>query len=314
MRELYDRAMQYGTEVAPDLYAHENLLCFWSHRTRLAPWQTQAWTDEMARSLRPAQYQRLIENRWTSSASTFVEMSEWDACCEPDLRPIGSDHRLSVWAGLDLGLRHDATALVVVAIDGDRVRLVDHKTFTPQRGETIDIAATAEAAVRALATRFSLKAVAFDPWQAVDLSQRLRRSAISMEEVSQTATNQGPMASVLIDLVKQRRLRMYPAADLRLAVAKTVIVESSRGYRLGKTKAGDRVDPIVALAMAVLLALRQKNQGSSYRVDDFWEGLHELQGHGREGLSLGVPAFDIGTTDALGNALPRTPGSWRYDS
>lgn len=54
LRELYDRAMTYGSEVAPELYEHANLLCFWSNRTGLAPWQTQAWTDEMARTLRPA--------------------------------------------------------------------------------------------------------------------------------------------------------------------------------------------------------------------------------------------------------------------
>ena len=125
--------MQWGTEVARDLYTHENMLMFWSHRTGLAPWQTQAWTDEMARTLRPAQYQRLIENRWTASASTFVELSEWDACCDPDLLPIGVDKSMRVWAGLDLGLRHDATALVVVAADGDKLVLVDHHTFTPEK-------------------------------------------------------------------------------------------------------------------------------------------------------------------------------------
>lgn len=42
-----------------------------------------------------------------------------------------------VWAGLDLGLRHDATALVVVARDGERIVLVDHKVFVPAAGETL---------------------------------------------------------------------------------------------------------------------------------------------------------------------------------
>ena len=91
----------------------------------------------MARTLRPAQYQRLIENRWTASATTFVELSEWDACCDPDLRPLGADKSLDVWAGLDLSLRHDATALVVVARDGERIVLVDHKVFVPAAGETL---------------------------------------------------------------------------------------------------------------------------------------------------------------------------------
>jgi hypothetical protein len=31
LREIFDRAMTYGTEVAPELYEHANLLCFWSN-------------------------------------------------------------------------------------------------------------------------------------------------------------------------------------------------------------------------------------------------------------------------------------------
>jgi phage terminase large subunit-like protein len=215
----------------------------------------------MARTLRPPQYQRLIENRWTASASTFVELSQWDACCDPDLRPLSADRSLDVWAGLDLGLRHDATPMVVVARDGERIILVDHKIFVPEKGETLDIATTAEQAIRALAARFRVAGVAFDPWMSIDLAQRLRKAEINMVEMTQTATNQGPMANQLIDLIRQKRLAMYPNKELRLAVSKTVIIESARGYRLGKTKGSDRVDPIVALSMACLLAGRQESLG-----------------------------------------------------
>jgi phage terminase large subunit-like protein len=272
LREIYDRAMTYGVEVAPELRVDRNLLCFWSNRTGLAPWQSQQWTDEMARTLRPAQYQRLIENRWSASQTTFVELSEWDACCDPDVLPLSYDKRLRVWAGLDLGLRHDATALVVVTVDKDRVVLVDHKTFIPGKGETLDIEATAEQALRDLARRFDLNAVAYDSWQAIDLGQRLKRAHLNMVEVTQTASNQGPMANQLIDLIKQRRLSMYPASDLRLAVSKTVIIESSRGYRLGKTKGSDRVDPIIALSMAVLIAGKREGIGPSRYYDFFGSG------------------------------------------
>src|SRR5258708_17339347 len=37
LRELFNRAMQYGTEVNRDLFVHENLLMLWSNRL-LAPW------------------------------------------------------------------------------------------------------------------------------------------------------------------------------------------------------------------------------------------------------------------------------------
>ena len=113
-------------------------------------------------------------------------------------------------------------------------------------------------------------AVAFDPWMSIDLSQRLRKAGINMVEVTQTANNQEPMANQLIDLIRQRMLTMYPSKELRLAASKTVIIESASGYRLGKVKGSDCVDPIVALSMACLLAGREESLGSSFTVEDLF--------------------------------------------
>ncbi len=270
LRELFDRMMAYGREVARDLYEHENLLCFWSNRTRLAPWQTQAWTDEMARTLRGPQYLRLIENSWTSSESSFIEMPVWDSCVDADTRPLAGDKSLRVWVGMDLGWKHDSTALVVVALDGEVIQLVDHVVFTPTKSTPLDIEATAEAAVRSIAERFDLACVGYDPWQAVDLTQRLTRAHLAMIPIAQSPKNQTPMASQLIDVLKQGRLRMYQSRELRDAAAKTIVVESSRGYRLGKAKGSDRVDPIIALAMGVLLAGREESSGSRFTITGFF--------------------------------------------
>ena len=62
--------------------------------------------------------------------------------------------------------------------------------------------------------------VAFDSWMSIDLSQRLRKAGINMVEVTQTASNQGPMANQLIDLIRQHRLTMYSSKELRLAVSR----------------------------------------------------------------------------------------------
>jgi phage terminase large subunit-like protein len=291
LREIYDRTMAYGTEVAPGLFVHENLLCFWSHR-RLAPWQTRAWIDEMARTLRPPQYQRLIENRWTSSESTFIEMPVWDSCVDPDTRPLAGDKSLRVWVGMDLGWKHDSTALVVVALDGDVIQLVDHVVFTPTKNAPLDIEATAEAAVRSFAERFDLACVGYDPWQAVDVTQRLTRAHLNMVPIAQSPQNQTPMASQLIDVLKQGRLRMYASRELRDAAAKTIVVESSRGYRLGKAKGSDRVDPIIALAMAVLLAGREESSGSRYTVTDF-SGEPLPEGPGNIDEMTGLPILRV---------------------
>ena len=60
LEELYRRGLQQQ-QVAPDLYAGDGLLMFWSHEP-IAPWQDEKWLAQMRRTLRPNQYLRMIEN------------------------------------------------------------------------------------------------------------------------------------------------------------------------------------------------------------------------------------------------------------
>ena len=82
LESLYKRGVQ-GEQVEPDLYAQPGMLMFWTHGFT-APWQTDEWREQMRGQLRPNAYLRLIENRWVSSESTFVEMDWWDRCVDPD--------------------------------------------------------------------------------------------------------------------------------------------------------------------------------------------------------------------------------------
>lgn len=270
LRDLHDRAMEHGEEIAPDLRRDGNLLCFWTNKM-LAPWQRPAWVAEMQRTLRPTQFARLILNRWTASESTFIELDQWDAITDPALKPVLVDTGLPIWAGLDLGLRHDSTALVSVAWDGDKIRLVDHKIFVPRGGQTLDVEATAQAAVLSLRSRFAVQAVAFDPWQAIGPAQTLTRQGVIMQELAQTTGNLTSMATNLLDLIKRRQFVAYAAPELREAVSKTIAIESSRGgWRLGKGKASDRVDPIIALAMACLACMQAGSPVLTDADREFW--------------------------------------------
>ena len=257
LRDLYDRAMEHGVEIAPDLRAHENLLCYWTHQIR-APWQSAAWVAEMERTYarRPNQFKRLILNQWVSAESAAIDLEQWDRCTDPELRPLLAKSGMPIWAAIDLGLRHDSTALIACGWDGNRVRVVTHQVFIPRAGETIDIEGVVEAAVLSLRSRFSLQALYYDPWQAIGLAQRLTRAGVNAVEFPQTLPNLSLMAGNLIDLLRTQTLLLYPDADLRTAAAKTIMIESSRGMRLGKAKQSDRVDPVVSLAMAALACVQ----------------------------------------------------------
>ena len=77
LEELHKRGMAQP-EVAPSLHAGDGILMAWHHEP-IAPWQTEAWLAEMRRSLRPNQFLRMIENRFVTSESSFVDMEKWDA-------------------------------------------------------------------------------------------------------------------------------------------------------------------------------------------------------------------------------------------
>jgi hypothetical protein len=82
LEELYKRGMRQPL-VGDSLHAGDGLLMAW-HTTPQAVWQTPEWLSEMRRSLRPAQYMRMIENKFTSTEDTFIPMEWWDACTIPN--------------------------------------------------------------------------------------------------------------------------------------------------------------------------------------------------------------------------------------
>lgn len=69
LEELYKRGLAQQ-EVGTDLRAGDGLLMFWSH-VPIAPWRSERWLAEMRRSLRPAQYLRMIECRFVTTESIF---------------------------------------------------------------------------------------------------------------------------------------------------------------------------------------------------------------------------------------------------
>jgi phage terminase large subunit-like protein len=255
LEELYRRG-KAQSQVGTDLYAGDSLLMFWSHRP-IAPWQDESWSASM-RHERPSAYQRMVLNEFTSGDSQFINTSEWDACVQPSLAPVMLDRTLHVWVGVDASVKRDATALVACTLDKKTkcVRLVTHHIFTPRPGDPIDFEATVEATLLDWNKRYHLRKVFFDPFQMVAVAQRLAKAGIRIEEFPQTLPNLTVATSNLFDLIQSRQIVLYPNADMRLAVSRAIIVESSRGSRLDKLKQSHKIDVVVALAMSALAAVR----------------------------------------------------------
>ena len=262
LEELYKRGMALP-EVGPSLRAGYGMLFAW-HTAPIAPWQTAEWVEEMRRTMRPTAFARQMLNEFVTSESTFIDLSAWDACV---VLTSPSVERQPVWIGVDASVKRDSTALVAVNYNQKSkcAALVAHKVFTPTPGDPIDFEATVEHTIREWKKRFFVRCIYFDPYQMVATAQRLRKAGIKIEEFPQSLPNLTAAISNLFDLISERRLALYPAPDIRLAVSRAVLSESARGWKLTKDKQAHKIDVVVALSLACLAAVR--GEGSSYCLD-----------------------------------------------
>ena len=237
------------------------VLMFWSH-IPIAPWQTEGWLAEMRRSLRPNQYLRMIENRFVTTESSFINMSQWDRCVDPRLGHAVSDRGLSVWVGVDASHKHDSTAIVGVTFDqnAQRVRLITHRVFQPSADRPLDFEAAIEGTLMDLSKRFNLRKVLFDPWQMQAVAQRLQKAGLTIEEFPQSSPNLTAASQNLFELIQGQNLVAYPDAAMRLAISRAVAIETPRGWRIGKDQQSHKIDVVVALAMACHAAVQGQNE------------------------------------------------------
>ncbi len=102
---------------------------------------------------------------------------------------------------------------------------------------------------------YIVQAIYVDPFQMHRSMTTLQQAGLPVQEFPQTPQNLTRMGQTLLDLLRGRNLCLYPGDELRAQALSTVAVESPRGFRLAKEKAGKKIDLIVALSMACLAAL-----------------------------------------------------------
>ena len=280
LEELYRRGLRQP-QVAPDLYAGDGILMFWSHKP-IASWQTDSWIAEMRRSLRPNQFLRMIENQFVTTESSFVELSAWDKCVDPRLGHAVNDPGLRIWAGVDASIKHDSTAIVATTWDqkAQQVRLITHRVFQPSPDEPLNFEATIERTLLDLRQRFFLCKVLYDPYQMQATAQRLTRAGLNLEEFPQSPANLTTISQNLFELIRGQNLLAYPDPDIRLAISRTVASETPRGWRIAKQTQSHKIDVVVALAMAARAAVQGQSESyyntnySAWVGDDLdWQGL-----------------------------------------
>jgi len=260
LERIYQRG-RAGTRLDDDLecYAADDLFMFWSHTPRM-PWQTEQYYAEQQRSLRPATFARLHRNEWVTAESIFITPDLWDRNVDRDARPwlpaMAGEPRLPIWVGVDVALKHDYSAIVSVTRTAEgEVLLVRHWLWKPSASTPLNLEATVEQALWECAQGYAVQAIYVDPFQMHRSMTTLQQAGLPVQEFPQTPQNLTRMGQTLLDLLRGRNLCLYPDDEWRAQALSTVAVESPRGFRLAKEKAGKKIDLIVALSLACLAAL-----------------------------------------------------------
>ncbi len=93
-----------------------------------------------------------------------------------------------------------------------------------------------ESTLLELRDRFSVREVRFDPYQMVATAQRLTQAGVPMVEFAQSVPNLTEASNNLYETIKGGNLLAYCDDQHRLAVHRSVAIETSRGWRIAKTR------------------------------------------------------------------------------
>lgn len=219
-------------------------------------------------------------NEWVNADTAWMDMRAWDACADTSL-DIDNFIGQPCWIGLDLASKTDIAALILIFahpeiadayltfgkyyLPEDTVHgagnsqysgwmRIDRLTVTP--GNVIDFS-WIEADLLDMASRFAIQAVAFDPFQATQLSTRMLAEGLPMIEVRPTVLNFSEPMKILEALVLQKKL-VHDGDPVLTWMASNVVahLDVKDNIYPRKERPENKIDGIVALIMALSRAIK----------------------------------------------------------
>lgn len=265
-----------------------------------ASWLCAAMLIDQKKLLTKSSYARLWLNQWQRGAGDALDPDDVAAAFKSDLQPMhGREEGFSFVGGLDLGIKNDHAALVVLGSYGgcldtridlfgrletdartaenigrqQRVRLALCKSWAPsEKTGEVDLIEV-ERFCLAAAKQFSIGRLFYDPHQAALMAQRVARAGVWMEELPFVGANLNRMASAVLAAFSSRQIDLYPDADLERDLLRLSIVEKAYGFKLEAIRDEyGHADRAIALAIALPAALELASQDSESVVIEM-EGL-----------------------------------------
>ncbi|QQP93548.1 terminase large subunit (plasmid) [Skermanella sp. TT6] len=219
-------------------------------------------------------------NVWVSANSSWMDMRAWDRCADPTLDIADFEGDPCVMA-VDLASKTDIAAISRLFwrdIDGVRHYYLFNQCYLPEdavtdgrnsqysgweiegrlkttMGDVLDFT-TIEEDILEDAQRFEVREIAYDPWQATQLSQRLMAEGAACIEYKPTVLNFSEPMKELDALIRQGRLHHDGDPVLAWMMSNVVChVDNKDNIYPRKERIENKIDGVVSAIMALGRAL-----------------------------------------------------------
>lgn len=187
--------------------------------------------------------------QWVDGTDSWLGSSgraTWDALADPYDFVAGAP----TWVGIDVGLKRDSTAVVIVQRDPQGVMRAACRLWVPADEQAVDITDVMEY-IRDLARAYDVKAVSFDPRFFDVPAKMLSDEGIEMLEVPQSVERMTGVCGALLEVIRRGELRHDGDDAFATHVLNAIPRYNERGFTLQKGKSRGRIDAVIALALAV---------------------------------------------------------------
>lgn len=231
-------------------------------------------------------------NEWVNADTAWMDMRAWDACKDTTLDPEQFAGE-PTYVALDLASKVDIAAKIALherTIDGKSHYYVFGQYYLPrdtvERGENsqyqgwehMELLTVTDGAVidfdvieqdlLADCSRFEVREVPYDPFQATQLSTRMAAQGVPMVEMRPTVLNFSEPMKQLEALVLQGRLHHNGDPVLAWMMSNVVAhMDAKDNIYPRKERPENKIDGVVALIMALGRALA--NTEPQQNIDDF---------------------------------------------
>jgi len=209
---------------------------------------------ETALGLSPEAYFRIFHlGQWVDGTDSWLGPNGrrvWTSL--NDTYPL--EPKAPTWVGIDIGLKHDSSAVVVVQLKPDGKYHARCHLWVPTKDEPVDTT-DIMAYLRELDRDYELRAVSYDPRFFDVPAKYLSDEGLPMIEIPQSVERMTFAIGSTYEAIQKARLTHDPDEPFTTQVLNAIPRFNERGFTLQKAKSRGRIDAAIALSLAMERAL-----------------------------------------------------------